>query len=103
MDKWLSSSTGLESKEQLKSHRNDRWKGLLFQNNLDLLRALWWTPTEQALELTLWDEADIEYEDRKKALKAQIDKLKTADKEKYLVDIGCDENTDIDTWLDIKE
>ena len=103
MDKWISQSTGLESKEQLKSHRNDRWRGLLLKNNLDLLRAKWWTPEEDALELTLWDEADIEYEQRKKALKAQIDNLKTADKEKYLTEIGKEKDEDIDIWLNIKE
>uniref|UniRef100_A0A6M3K0Y5 Uncharacterized protein n=1 Tax=viral metagenome TaxID=1070528 RepID=A0A6M3K0Y5_9ZZZZ len=103
MNKWISQSTGLESKEQLKSHRNDRWRGLLLKNNLDLLRALWWTPTEQALELTLWNEADVEYEQRKVKLKADIDRLKQADKEKYLTEIGMGKDENIDTWLNIKE
>ena len=83
MNKWKSLSTGLESKEQLKAHRTHKWKGLLLQNNLDLFRAKWWTPTEEALELTLWDEANVDYETRKTDLKTKIKALKAADKKKY--------------------
>ena len=98
MSKWISETTGLESKAQLKSHRKDRWKGLLLQNSLDLEMYPWWTDEEKALERSLFAEADKDYEERKAKLKQEIKKLSKEDKAKYFQEIGETEQ-DIDIWL----
>jgi len=98
MSKWKSKTTDLESKEQLKSHRKDKWKGLLIQNNLDLEMYPWWTDEEKTLERTLFAAADVDYEERKLKLKQEIKELSIEDKVKYFQETGVDEQ-DIDIWL----
>ena len=98
MNKWKSETLELESKEQLKSHRKDKWKGVLLQNNLDLEMYHWWANEEKILEQTLFIEADKDYEVRKLVLKSQIDKLSAENKLIYFKEIGV-ESQDINIWL----
>ena len=98
MSKWKSETTNLESKAQLKSHRKDKWKGLLLQNNLDLELYSWWTEEEKALERTLFAEADENYEERKLKLNQEIKNLSIEDKSKYFQEIGT-AGQDADIWL----
>lgn len=101
MSKWQSETTGLESKEQLKSYRKDKWKGLLLQNNLDLDLYPWWTDEEKELEEKLWEEADKDYEKRKEDLSKALHKLEALKLPIYFQEIGV-ENQDIGVWLKLK-
>ena len=98
MSRWISETLDIESKEQLKSHRKDKWRGLLIQNGLDLDLYPWWTDEEKALEQTLWIEANKDYEERKVVLKTQIDKLSVKNADIYFQEIGI-EKQDINIWL----
>ena len=62
MNRWLSDSLGIESKAQLKSHRMDKFRGLLLDSGLDLALAAFWSAEERALEIRLWKLADQDYE-----------------------------------------
>jgi len=88
MSPYISDTTGLESKAQLKAHRKHRWQGLLLQNGLDPDLQRWWTQEELDLEESLWEQADVEYEERKTALKAKLDKLAPAELDTYFTEIG---------------
>ena len=98
MSKWKSETTELESKAQLKSHRKDKWKGLLLQNDLDLEMYPWWSDEEKIFERTLFAEADKNYEERKVKLKQELKKLSKENKTKYFQEIGEIEQ-DEDIWL----
>ncbi len=98
MNKWKSETLDIESKEQLKSHRKDKWRGLLIQNGLDLELYPWWTQEEKDLERALWLEADKDYEERKLILKSQVDKLSVKNTDVYFQEIGI-EKQDTNVWL----
>ena len=101
-DKWASTTTNLVSKEQLKGNRYHLWKHLLAKNGLRADCAKWWTVEEQALEVTLWEQADAEYEKEKAALSAKIDALSKADQDVYFAEIGVEKPAAVDEWLNIK-
>ena len=98
MSKWKSETTNLESKEQLKSHRKDMWRGLLLQNGLDIDLIPFWTQAEKDIEQNLWAQADVDYENRKAILKEQLKALSGDDLKIYFSEIGIAEQ-DVDTWL----
>ena len=98
MSRWKSETFNIESKEQLKSYRKDMWKGLLMQNGLDLEMYPWWTVDEIALESNLFSQADENYEERKLALKAKLEKLAPVYLIRYFDEIGVNEVL-IEDWL----
>lgn len=93
MSKWISESTGLESKEQLKAHRRHQLQDKLADVNLDLKMYPFWLQADKDLEATLWRQADADYESRKVTLTAQIDGLPVNDKTAYFNEIGVTEVT----------
>jgi hypothetical protein len=88
MSKWESETFELESKLQLKAHREHKWKVLLFENNLNMLYYPFFTPAEIALEEGIWKLADNDYETRKEVLRGQLTALAANELVVYFQEIG---------------
>jgi len=102
MSRWISETTELESKEQLKAHRKHMWLGLLLSNGLDEDLIPFWTQAEKDLELELWAKADANYENRKVVLKRQLEALDSKELGVYFSEIGV-EVQDITKWLKVED
>ncbi len=94
MSKWKSETTGLESKRQLQSHRDDKLSELISDNRLSP-----WCDADKAKQIILFAEADVLYEERKSKLKTAIQNLSTAKRKLYFTEIGLPANTDVNAWL----
>jgi len=79
---------GIESKEQLKSYRWDKFMGLMLKNNINIMQQSFWTEAEKAKEAELWAIADAEYEANKIALANILNSLSPEDLELYYKEIG---------------
>jgi|TARA_R100000750_G_C2319061_1_gene85581 hypothetical protein len=97
MSKWKSETFGLESKAQLKEHRENKLKELCSDNDLIRLNSFAWTTAEIALQQALWDDSDNNvvygYEARKAVLRGQLTALATNDLVKYFQEIGVPESS----------
>ena len=98
MSKWISETTKLESKAQLKEHREHKLNELCSDNGLNRLNAVFWTPAELALEATLWNDADTTtehygYEKRKEVLRGQLTALAANELVVYFQEIGVPESS----------
>ena len=91
MSKW-ESKQGIESKSQLKAHRDHLMNRFLMENDLNLLQYPFWSQADKDLEATLWKEADNDYETRKVALRPLLNALSAEELTTYFQEIGVPEN-----------
>ncbi len=91
MSKWKSETFNLESKSQLKAHRQHRLGGWCLDNDLERLNYFSWTPEEKALEMTFWEEVDNRYEARKAELREKLNALSPTELTTYFNEIGVEQ------------
>lgn len=93
MSKWLSELTGLESKAQLKAHRQHRFSALKADTDLIFAQSYAYTTEERQMADDLWTQADTDYENRKTELRTKLNALSAAKKTKYFTEIGVAKQT----------
>lgn len=91
MNKWISETTGLESKSQLKAHRIHKFNSLIKNVDLDMRFYPFFTQAEKDVETDIWNEADQDYEQRKVKLRAELNKLTAIERSKYFQEIEVTE------------
>ena len=100
MSKWLSELTGLESKAQLKAHRQHRFSALKADTDLIFAQSYAYTTEERQLADDLWAQADEDYEARKVDLRSNLNTLSLDDKTKYFEEVGETERA-VDDYLPV--
>mgnify|MGYP001494526557 CR=1 FL=1 len=88
MSKWISETFELESKAQLKEHREHKMQELLMDNGLKLSYYPFWSQADKDLELALWLQADEDYEKRKNELRNKLKALSSSNLDIYFDEIG---------------
>lgn len=93
MSKWIAETIGLESKLQLKAHRDHKLNALMRDFFLSP-----WCDADKIIQATLFVTADTQYETNKANLKAQLLAISSTELTAYFNEIGVQE-VSLDKYL----